>query len=189
MRTFILVGFLIGGGVAAPAQQPREPPGPPGVAVVKHGWSKERINWEANPPDGSSGSSDLRGRPDMQRQIDERDRAVRSRPPRPRYAFLYKATFRNGGGKAVKAVEWDYVFYDAATGEELGRRRFNSARAIPPGKARELSHLIAAPPTHRVSAYALGKRERDGLREQVVVVRVSYADGTVWRADSPGSER
>ena len=133
----------------------------------------------------SYSSADVRGPSNIHRQITERERAIRSRPPRPRYAFLYKATFRNGGAKPIKSIAWDYVFFDAGTGEELGRRRFTSAGVIAPGKKKEFSRLIASPPAHRISVYAVGERERDGLREQVVIRRVSYAGGSEWRSDGP----
>ncbi|HZH89827.1 MAG TPA: hypothetical protein VEX70_04315 [Pyrinomonadaceae bacterium] len=185
MRTLILACFFISFGSVTHAQEPQAFPVPPGVTVVKHGWSKERIDWEFNPSRGSYGSADVRGPLNIHSQIAERERAVRSRPPRPRYAFLYSATFRNGGAKAIKAIAWDCVFFDAGTGEELGRRRFADARTIAPGKTRKVARLLASPPTHRISVYALGERERDGLRGQVIITRVSYADGTEWRGGSP----
>ena len=41
---------------------------------------------------------------------------------------------------------------------------------------------VVGPPTKRISAYNLGKKERDGLLEQVIIVRILYDDGTVWQA-------
>ena len=173
-----------------------------GLAVVKHGWSKERINWEADPFGGTvENFDDLRRRRADERRFERAkaagnigeankiEREMRSEqvikaqqtPPRPRYAFLYKATFRNESAKAVKEVDWDYVFLDAATREVLGRREFTAVEKIAPGKAKELAFFVPSPPTQKISAQALDRRERDGLAEQVVVVRVLYEDGTVWQ--------
>ena len=40
---------------------------------------------------------------------------------------------------------------------------------------------VAARTGAAVSVHALDKRERAGLNEQVVLVRVLYEDGTVWQ--------
>ena len=177
-------------------------PGPHGLSVVKRGWSKERINWEGDPFGGTvENFDDLRRRRADERRFERAkaagnigeankvEREMRSeqvikaqqQPPPPRYAFLYKATFRNDGAKAVLEIDWDYVFLDATTHEVLGRREFTGVEKIAPGKAKELAFFVRTPPTQKISAQSLDKRERDGLSEQVVVVRVLYEDGTVWR--------
>ena len=180
---------------AAPAQPA------PGVAVVKYSWSKDRIGWEADPFGGPVDSfDDIRRRNADVRRIErakatgnmaeaakvEREmrseQVIKARPPKPpRYAFTYKLSVRNNGAKAIKEIDWDYVFFDAATGQELDRREFTGVEKIAPGKNKELIFLVGTPPTNRISVHSLGKDERDGLREEVVVVRVLYADGTVWQ--------
>ena len=177
------------------------PAAPPDLVVLKHSWSKERINWESDPFGGPVETfNDMRRRQADQRRI-ERARAsgntaeaskveremrseqvIRARPPAPpRYAFLYKISVRNEGPKAIKEIDWDYVFTDAVTGEEVGRREFTGVEKIAPGKSKELSFTTPAPPARRISVHALDKRERAGLNEQVVLVRVLYEDGTVWK--------
>ena len=179
---------------------------PPGVEVVKYSWSKDRINWEGDPFGGPvENFEDVRRRLADQRRL-ERARAggnaaeaakveremrseqvIKSRPPKPpRYAFSYKLSIKNTGAKTIKEIDWDYVFSDAATGQELDRREFTGVEKIDPGKTRELAFMTPTPPTQRISVHSLGKNERDGLRETVVVVRVLYADGTVWK---PGEVR
>lgn len=180
---------------AAPAQSP------PDVEIVKHSWSKDRIDWEADPFGGPvENFADVRRRIADQRRL-ERARAggvpgeaskieremrseqvIKSRPPKPpRYAFSYKLSIKNTGAKTIKEIDWDYVFLDAATGQELDRREFTGVEKIGPGKTKELAFLAPTPPTQTISVHSLGKNEREGLREQVVVVRVLYADGTVWQ--------
>lgn len=173
----------------------------PDLVVLKHTWSKERINWEGDPFGGTvENFDDLRRRMADQRRM-ERARAngntaeaakveremrseqvIKSRAPAPpRYAFLYKISVRNEGPKVVKEIDWDYVFTDSVTGEVVGRREFTGVEKIAPGKSKELSFMTPAAPAQRISVYALDKRERAGLNGQVVLVRVLYEDGTVWQ--------
>lgn len=174
---------------------------PSGVEVVKYSWSKDRIGWEGDPFGGTVENFD-----DMRRRrVDERrleraraggipgeaskieremrsEQVIKARPPKPpRYAFTYKLSVRNTGAKAIKEIDWDYVFFDAATGQELDRREFTGVEKIAPGKTKELAFLVGTPPTNLISAHSLGKNEREGLREEVVLVRVLYDDGTVWQ--------
>ena len=189
--------------VAAKAQADvRQGAGPPGLAVLKFSWEKERVNWERDPFGGPVENFDeMRVRARNEKRIDDAKRggspdvdrlrrearadaaileAARRKGP-PRYGFRYKLSLRNEGAKAVREVDWDYVFADAATREELGRHKFTSAERIAPGKGREFAFFIPTPPALRVSAYDLGRKERDGLDERVVILRVLYEDGTEWR--------
>ncbi len=204
-RVLALCCLTLWAAAAASAQSPAAPTtataATPGVVVVKHAWSKERINWEGDPFGGPVETfEDVRRRQADQRRI-ERARAsgntaeaakveremrseqvIKARPPAPpRYAFLYKISVRNEGPKAVKEFDWDYVFTDAVTGEVVGRREFTGVEKIAPGKSKELSFMTTSAPAQRISVHALDKRERAGLNEQVVLVRVLYEDGTVWQ--------
>jgi hypothetical protein len=173
------------------------------VLVVKYSWSKERINWERDPFGGPiENFDDMRRRRIDERRVEraksagtdatrvERDlraeQVIKARPPAPpRYTFVYKASVKNSSAKGIKEIDWDYIFRDAVTGEELGRRQFTSVENISPGKNKELLFMLGRPPTQRISVYALDKKERDGLTEEVVIVRVLYADGSVWQLPSP----
>ncbi len=178
-------------------------PAPPAVEVVKFGWSKERVGWERDPFGGPVENFDeLRVRARNERRILDAKRAgntaevdrieresradaaniakLRDEKGPPRYGFMYKAAIKNNGAQAIKSIDWDYIFLDAATGDELGRHQFTSDERISPGKRKELQVFIARPPTKTVSAYALNSKERVGLDERVLLVRVVYADGTTW---------
>ena len=190
---------------AARAQTPAPPAGH-GVEVVKHSWSKERINWERDPfagviesfddarmrmrnekriEDAKRGSAPEADRIKTEARADDALIAARHRGKPARYVFSYKASLRNNGAKAIKEVDWDYVFYDAATREEVGRHQFTSAAKIEPGKKKEFSFLISSPPSRTISAHALNSKERESLTERVVVVRVLYEDGTVLTPPAP----
>jgi hypothetical protein len=101
--------------------------------------------------------------------------------PPPRYYFYYRASVKNTSTKAIAELDWDYVFTDAGTGDELDRRQFTSVQNIGPGKQKELTFTIPTPPTRRISVYSLDKKERNGIGEQVVIIRIKYADGSVWQ--------
>jgi hypothetical protein len=192
MRAVVVLISVLFAAVGAREQTPAAPEESPDIEIVKYNWTKQRINWEKDPFGATvEDFVDMRGRVSRERRrgsaLEERsardEKAAKARPPAPpRYAFNYKLSIRNAGPKAIKEIDWDYIFTDAATGEELGRREFTSAEKIGPGKRKELSVFISSPPTRRISVYTLGKRERDGLVEQVTVVRILYDDGTAWRA-------
>jgi len=205
MKALSLICLLLCLGMTAGAQQ--LPPAaaaaesPPDISVSKYSWSKERIGWERDPFGGPVESfGDMRRRTSDERRLEraraggnvgeanriERDlraeqvlRARQTAPPR--YSFLYKISITNAGAKTVQEVDLDYAFLDAATGQEIGRRRFTGAEKVKPGKSKEFSFSAATPPTHMVSVYALDKNEQKGLRGQVLIMRVQYADGSVWQ--------
>lgn len=188
------------------AQKPTEIRSGPDVEVVKHSWTKERVGWEADPFSGPIENFDeMRVRTRNERRVMdarrsggavEANRADRDaltdqalisaihKVPRPRYGFSYKVSFQNKGSKEITAIDWDYVFFDLITQDELGRREFVSEQKIAPGKTKELKFFIAAPPARRISVQALDKHERDGLGERIELVRIQYADGTFWQATS-----
>lgn len=200
-RTLCLIVLTLtlslAGGVAAQSPAPSTDPS---VALTKYSWAKERINWEGDPFAGAFESfEDVRRRAVDSRRLErargsgnaievarvEREmraeQVIKARPPKPpRYAFVYKVGIKNNSNKTITEFDWDYVFFDAATGAEIGRREFTGVEKIGPGKSKELTFQVSSPPAKTISLYALDKNERRGLREAVVLVRVAYADGSVW---------
>jgi hypothetical protein len=204
MKIYALLLSLLVVPIASKAQTPAVSKTPPEVQVVKFSWSKERLNWEQNPfsgPNENFHEMQFRARSEKrvsdakrsgstgQQASAERDAKVDAaivgagRQPSgpPRYYFIYRASLRNYSPKQIDEIDWDYVFIDSATGQELGRHQFTSAKTIAPGKTKELSFMLSAPPTKHISVYALNKQERSGIADQVVVVRVKYADGSIWQ--------
>ena len=196
-RTLCLIALTLalGSGVAAQSPATDSP-----VAIVKYSWAKERINWEGDPFVGAfenfedvrrravdsrrleraRGSGNIGEAAKVEREI-RAEQVIKARPPKPaRYSFVYKVEIKNNADKAIKEFDWDYVFFDAATGTEVGRRQFTGVEKIAPGKSKELVFQVSSPPSKTVSVYALDKNERRGLSEAVVLVRVAYADGSVW---------
>ncbi|HZT60378.1 MAG TPA: hypothetical protein VFA21_17365 [Pyrinomonadaceae bacterium] len=94
------------------------------------------------------------------------------------YVFKYtaRATVRNTGAKAIKSIEWDYVFTDPDGGKELRRYRLQSKQQVEPGATAALVKEVAISPdenTHHITAG----------RQTVEITRVEFADGSVWRRE------
>lgn len=174
----------------------------PDLEVIKHSWSKDRIDWETDPFSGPIENFDeMRVRTRNERRVQDARRgpgsveagrvereaitdqaltqAIHKVHP-ARYGFTYKVSLQNKGTKEIVAVDLDYVFKDAVSQLEVGRREFLSEERIAPGKTKEIKFLIPTPPSRRISVHALNKKERDGLAERVEVLRIKYADGTFW---------
>ena len=178
----------------------------PAIELVKFSWSKERLNWERNPFGGPNENfHQMQFRARSEKRVSDAKRsnsaeigklekeakadaviveAENQNSVPPRYYFMYRAMMRNASTKAIKEIDWDYVFVDEATGDELDRRQFTSVQNIRPGKQKELSFTLTTPPTRRISVYSLDKKERVGIRERVEIVRVKYADDSEWKMQS-----
>jgi hypothetical protein len=170
---------------------------PSSVEVVKASWSKVRIGWERDPFGGPLENFDeMRSRARNERRVaqgggerakreakaDEANIAkVREKNP-PRYYFVYKTKIKNNHTAAITQIDWDYVFYERDTENELGRQQFTSDEHVGPGKEKELTVTITSPPTRTVSVTSLNLEEHDRFSEKIVLIRVKYADGRVWRA-------
>ena len=102
----------------------------------------------------------------------------------PRDGYRYKVTLQNDGVKSINSIDWDYIFLDPISHQELARHQFTSDETIKPGKSKELSVLYLIPPVKLVSARMLNKKERP-FTEQVVVVRIQYSDGSPRKASKP----
>jgi len=173
------------------------------VEVVKFSWSKERIGWERDPFGGPIENFDeTRARQRNEKRIEDAKRggnsaevdrikreatadaaniAAKHKDSRSRYVFVYKATIKNTSTKVIKSIDWDYVFLERGTENELGRQQFTSEEKISAGKTKELVVTIIKPPTKTISLTALNSNERGTLDGRVVLVRIDYADGTSWQ--------
>lgn len=200
MRNTLLAIIILSFGSVVNAQTPAISSDEP-LAVVKHGWVKERINWEGDPFGGPvENFDDVRRRSVDARRIErargtgnvgeaakvEREmraeQVLKARPPKPpRYAFHYKVSVRNNTDKTIKSIDWDYVFFNSNTQSETSRLQFTTEEKIGPGKSKDLNVMARQPPSKTVSVYALDKNERQGLDGQVVIMRIEYMDGSVWQ--------
>lgn len=190
-RTLTLCCLTLCLGLTARAQSTTPAPAePPGLFVVKSTWAKER---PGGPPPSFDGT--MMSTQDVARRVrDERSGTaarqrirVQEQPARPRTPasalYAYRLTLKNHGAKAIREIDWDYIFLSAANGEELGRHQFTSAEKVRPGRQKELTIYTPDPPTQKVGVGQLGKSEREGLTGRIQIVRVLYDDGSVWRRE------
>ena len=204
MKILTALFLLVGLSAAARAQQQATPAeGPHGLTVLKCGWSRELIpGWENRPTGAESydvmlsrvaaeqrvqrernaGNKGRMAHADDEAKVYEKanaDNSAKSSKP-PRFGYRYKVSIRNGGPKAVKSVDWDYVFLDPETQAEVERHQFTSDEKIGPGKEKELSVFNLSPPTRTISARASGRKDSPPFVERIILVRVEYTDGSVW---------
>lgn len=77
----------------------------------------------------------------------------------PRDGYRYKLTLQNDSIKTIKSIDWDYLFLDPITQQELAHHQFTSDETIKPGKSKEISVLYLIPPVKLVSAQMLNKKK------------------------------
>lgn len=192
MKSLALIAILLLGISLVGAQQQLSD-----VEVVKASWSKVRIGWERDPFSGPLENFDeMRSRARNERRIaqgggerakreakaDEANIAKQREQQPPRYYFIYKTKVKNNSTSAIVQIDWDYIFYERDTDNEMGRQQFTSDEQIAPGKTKELTVQMTSPPTKTVSVTALNLEERDRFSEKIVLISVKYADGRVWTA-------
>jgi hypothetical protein len=83
------------------------------------------------------------------------------------------ALFRNTGRKTIRSVTWKYIFYkDKQRTDVLATYTFSSGKRIEPGASARLKESVSA----------LSGPRRWTDYHGVIVSRIQYADGTVWRS-------
>lgn len=189
--------------ITSHAQSPAGPQASPQVEILKYNWTKELLGWERDPFSPTvENYDDVRLRVRDERRLEEAKKAgnraeanklerlgrakaeasKRQTAP-PRYAFMYRVSVKNTGTKVIKTLDWDYIFFDKDSQTEVGRHQFTSQEKINPGKNKELNVFLPVPPTKTISVNELNKKERLSLKEQVIIVRVEYSDGSVWQRE------
>ena len=185
------------GSVIASAQTSSSDSVPSDIVVLQKNWRLHARNslLDADPFSANAEFNDaLRA----QRENDIRN-AVRARgsesreppPPRPTKnpngsayptaRYIYQVKIKNTGTKTILAVDWGYTFTDPETQQELGRHRYSNKVKIRPGQNNGLVGRTANPPTQVVSVKNAGKDVNKQLSEQVVIYRIQYDDGTIWK--------
>jgi hypothetical protein len=184
----LLLTLLLTTAVAAQQTDPVD------LTVLDHSWRKEYI--------GDSASNPLQPNEDLMRQtraekqvIRQRDYDLPNQPvqrplpvpgPRPitgrgREVYVYKITVKNNGAKLIKQIEWEFRFLHPDTQEVLGSRRLASKVKLSPGKTRVIKAESIQQPTRVVVADQLDKKYYDQFKEEVIIHRIVYSDGSSWR--------
>jgi hypothetical protein len=112
--------------------------------------------------------SDLQWTHDVNRGHRLKGYYARSPAPSPDFVQKVSATFRNVGTKPIKSLTWEYVVYEDSDPAKVVRTyKFRSKTRLRPGES------------ERLSKEGLGIQYR--RRVEARVIRVEYADGTVWQ--------
>lgn len=201
MKCFYFVALAA---VFSTALHGQEVPDPPGVAIVKKEWKITRVVPPnsvllEDPFDAIEESNRTTYRPSGTSTKDNKERLrqisaaleTTEPPARPEKtlktttSYSYHLRIRNDNDKTIRYVLWDYVFLDPETKQEVGRHRFNSRVNIRPGQAETMTSKLVSPPTGAVDALSAGKKASDLYTEKIVIRRVEFADGSMWRPLSP----
>jgi hypothetical protein len=202
LSTLLLTAFTL---LLAAAQSATNTPGPPDIAILKFSWSKVHPLQNNNIGDPSLETYDqVRDRVANERRMadarnsnnkseaarierveqmreDAKSKAQQQKTPLPREAYNYKVTLQNNGAKTIKSIDWDYIFFDPLTKNEVAHHQFTSDEKIGPGKTKEFGVLYPSPPIRTISASALSNKKELPFKEQVILVRITYSDGSIWQ--------
>ncbi|MBA4122260.1 MAG: hypothetical protein H0X72_07335 [Acidobacteria bacterium] len=98
--------------------------------------------------------------------------------------YIYELKIKNNGEKTIRAILWEYVFFEPGTEAIVGQRQFISKVSISPGKTKNIVAHSASPPTETIDATKAGDKSRELYSEQIVIQSIEYEDGSLWKANS-----
>ncbi|HKO45377.1 MAG TPA: hypothetical protein VJU84_19035 [Pyrinomonadaceae bacterium] len=101
--------------------------------------------------------------------------------------YSYSVTLKNTGTKTVKTVLWAYVFTDTVLQEQVGRTVSENYVKLRPGKSVEMVGYSSNHAVQVVNAKSAGTR--NPIKEEVLILRIDYEDGTFWERPAPPSEK
>lgn len=174
------------------------------LAVVNFKWSKARRTVETPPVEGNAparamipqnrnfarnarindpagvrdpNADTLDGRREAMEKSVAESRATK---PQATDGFAYRIKVQNPGTKAVEIVFWEYQFHDPADPSLVARRQFLCGVNIAAGKSKELEGFSLSGPGV-VNVNTLANKSENPFKEQVLINRVEYADGSIWQ--------
>jgi hypothetical protein len=95
--------------------------------------------------------------------------------------YAYRVKVQNAGQKIVEIVFWEYQFQDPANPQMIARRQFLCGVSIAVGKGKELEGFTLSGPSDVVDVKTLANNAGSPFKENVVINRVEYADGSIWQ--------
>ena len=95
--------------------------------------------------------------------------------------YAYRIKVQNAGQKIVEIVFWEYQFQDPANPQMIARRQFLCGVSIPAGKGKELEGFSLSGPSDVVDVKTLASNTGNPFKENVLINRVEYADGSIWQ--------
>jgi hypothetical protein len=163
----------------------------PGMAVVRNSWGVRAHN-PAPDQDPLAASREQLAR-DQIRQDEATRRAGgtvvgesphmsvwRNTPPKAAAEYFFEAEVKNTGTKTVRRLIWEYVFFDRATGAEVGYRAFRYEQEIKPGRSAKVVGTLPLEPEGVADATKVTKEAQGKYVERIFFRRIEYDDDTTW---------
>jgi hypothetical protein len=175
------------------------------LAVVNFKWSKTRRTMETPANDGNAPAhamipqnrnfarnariNDPQGVRDPNADtLDGRRAAMeksvqesRAAKPKVTDGYTYRIRVQNPGKNVVEIVFWEYQFHDPADPSLVARRQFLCGVNIAGDKSKELEGFSLSGPSDVVNVSTLANKSENPFKEQVLINRVEYADGSIWQ--------
>jgi hypothetical protein len=101
--------------------------------------------------------------------------------------YSYSVTLKNTGTKTVKTVLWAYVFTDTVLQELVGRTVSENEVKLRPGKSVEVVGYSSNHAVQVVNAKSAGTR--NPIKEEVLILRIDYEDGSFWERPTPPNQK
>lgn len=169
---------------------------PPGLSIIEKSWHKE-INYPERDP------NPLGPNEDYEKQVRAQKETIKRREENPKLSteesipfvtppplatrmtrnalYVYRVKVQNTGTKTIQTIVWEYQFLDPDTQKVMGHLQTTSRVKISPDKFGELEHKSSTRPTAVVNADQLNKKSSDQFKERIVIHRIDFTDGSVWR--------
>lgn len=151
----------------------------PAAAMIPQNKNYQR-NTRINDPVGSRDPNldTMDGRSAAMEKAVQESRTPQAKPVD---GFSYKAKVQNSGAKVIDIVFWEYQFAEVSNPSLVTRRQFLCGVNIKPGKDRELQGFSLSGPSDVVTVESLANKSASPFKENVVINRVEYSDGSIWQ--------
>lgn len=199
LTTPLLITLLLT--ISVMAQESRAPSDPPDLVILEKKWRKQLVdpNRDNNQSQHNEDLSrtgraqgayldELVAQPN-QPTVSKMPTSTATKPVTPGWKMLstytYTVKVKNTGAKAIRLIDWEYQFLDPDTQQVKEQRKIASRLKLSPGKSQVLERRLTRQPTIVVDVNKLNNKYRDQFTERVVITRIIYADGSVWRRPKP----
>lgn len=98
--------------------------------------------------------------------------------------FAYRIKVQNSGAKVIEIVFWEYQFQDPADPSLGSRRQFLCGVNIAANKSKDLEGFSLSGPSDVVNVSTLANKSENALKENVLINRIEYSDGSIWQRQS-----
>jgi hypothetical protein len=113
--------------------------------------------------------------------LEKNVQTARTPPAKTVDAFSYLAKIHNASKQTIEIVFWEYQFVDPANPGNVMRRQFLCGVNVKPDKDKELQAFSLSGPTDVVSVGTLANKTDNTYKENALINRVEFADGTIWQ--------